>query len=538
MLKLNHTEQLNPESIDIISEQVCSVGKSINMSSRDITALRLTVEEALIKWNKHLDENAEIEIISGNKMFRPYILLRCRDTKSFNPFVGNTADELTDSILKIISCTPDFYYSRGCNCISIRLQKPGMNPFLRFVLIILFGLLIGISGKLLLSASVISSLNAEIIEPFYSKFLDMIRCVAGPLIFFSVAWGIYGVGDVTTLTRFGSRMMLRYLRNVFICSAITVCAFPLFNLTFSDTSFDRSIFSQIIKLLLDIIPASIVEPFADGNTLQIIFLSIFVGIALVYLGKRSSSVAKAVGETSYIVNFIMELINKLVPAFIVLVIVKIIWSSGYSQIGHIWKLFLCVVAAELLCCLVLTLICSIRYRVRPVMIFGKLYDVFFVALSTASSAASFSYLVKSCTDEFGIDESIVRFGVPLGIVMNKLASAINGVLVVLYFAGTNNIDCSISWIIMTVILCSIVAVAIPPVPGGGVIGYSILFSQMGLPESCLGIALTLEMFTEFVITAANVYSIPFALHGVASRFSMVDSEKLASDNKKNKSENV
>lgn len=51
------------------------------------------------------------------------------------------------------------------------------------------------------------------------------------------------------------------------------------------TGFDGG---EIYTMLLDIVPDSVISPFINGNTMQVIFLSICIGIAMLVLNLKVS----------------------------------------------------------------------------------------------------------------------------------------------------------------------------------------------------------------------------------------------------------
>ncbi|MFR6509423.1 MAG: cation:dicarboxylate symporter family transporter [Dorea sp.] len=51
-------------------------------------------------------------------------------------------------------------------------------------------------------------------------------------------------------------------------------------------------------------------------------------------------------------------------------------------------------------------------------------------------------------------------------------------------------EITIVWIITSIITCTILAIATPPIPGGGLSCYTILFAQLGIPSA--GIALVIS----------------------------------------------
>ena len=176
--------------------------------------------------------------------------------------------------------------------------------------------------------------------------------------------------------------------------------------------------------------------------------------------------------------------------------------------------------------LVFLVLSSIQNKVKISILIKKTLPSYLIALTTASSAASFGTLVKDCEHKFGISDSLTSFGVPLGIVMHKVASAVNAILVAFYIAGMYQIECSLSWIVMAVLISAITAIATPPIPGGAVIGYTMLFTQLGLPEEGLAIALTIDVLTDFLITSTNIFCLPMALTGVARKYDLLDREVL------------
>lgn len=64
--------------------------------------------------------------------------------------------------------------------------------------------------------------------------------------------------------------------------------------------------------------------------------------------------------------------------------------------------------------------------------------------------------------------------------------------------------------------------------GGGVIAISIIFAHMNIPEEALAAALTIDMLTDFPVTAFGIFSLQMNLINLASRLGMLDKDKLRS----------
>ena len=88
--------------------------------------------------------------------------------------------------------------------------------------------------------------------------------------------------------------------------------------------------------------------------------------------------------------------------------------------------------------------------------------------------------------------------------------------------------CSLTWIILAVAVSAILAVATPPIPGGGAVAYAILFAQMGIPAEAMAVAFAIDILTDFVNTAFDMLSLQISLVHSAYRLGMVDLDTLRS----------
>ena len=71
-----------------------------------------------------------------------------------------------------------------------------------------------------------------------------------------------------------------------------------------------------------------------------------------------------------------------------------------------------------------------------------------------------------------------------------------------------------------------VSVSAPPIPGGGTAAYTILFKQLGIPDEALAVALTLDIITDFLITALDTFDLQMALINISSKMNLIDKNTL------------
>ncbi len=525
---IHKTFELNNRSCDEIADIISGFCTDAGADQKDVLRYRLSAEECLLYWLGKGLEGSRVVLSAGRQMFSNYFSISI-NADAGNPYLdkNDMFGTYCDSILVSLHLNPEYSVKDGESSIRFRVKKKQRGQVATLLMVMAAAAAFGAAG-MLLPAGVRDVLLNTVVTPAYDTFFRILGCIAGPMIFLSVAWGVYGIGDTATLGQIGKKMMLIYVGIVFLVTGCTAVFYPFLGPALTAGSGQGGQLSSIAELILGIFPANIVEPFTSGNTLQIIFLAIVIGIALLYLGRQASSIARAIEQINLVVQFLMEVISKLVPYVIFLVVVNIIWSGDVAMLGSMWKLIIAFAVATLVSTAAFLAYDSLRHKVSISVLIRKSMPAFLVALTTASSAAAFGINCSTCEKKYGIDNSLVSFGVPLGMVINKPVSGIINLLLVFYFAAVYDVSCSAGWIIAAVFVSSVVAIAAPPIPGGGAAAYSMLFLQMGIPSGALALTLALDMLLDFVITAFSVAIIQYTLIDIAAGMGMINKDVLRS----------
>jgi Na+/H+-dicarboxylate symporter len=524
------TYQITDSACDQIADAIMEFCSLQKISHRDALRYRLSAEECLIYWQKNGFEGNAVHLHMGHRMLSPVIILDV-EGKALDPYRSEREDFglYCGSVLTNLRLAPEYSYENGHNRLLFRMQRAKPGQVVRLAFVIVFAVLVGSLGLILLPDWLRMILQNEIITPIYNTFFNILSCIAGPMIFLAVTWGIYGIGDAATLGRVGKRLIQRCIGMVFLAAACCTVLFPLFGNSLKETEGLSGQGGAIFELILGIFPSTIIEPFATGNTLQIIFFAIVIGVAMLFLGNKTSAVARAIEQVNYLVQFLMDLISRLVPFVIFLVIINLIWSGNLDALGSLWQLLLIFVLVLIAAGTVFLMSVALLHKVSPLVLLRKSMGTFIIALATASSAAAFASNMSTCEKKYGISTSLCGFGIPLGMVMHRPIAAIYNLLLTFYFAAYYNVSCSVSWIVLAVIVSCLLAIATPPIPGGGAIAYAIMFAQLGIPDEAITIAFTIDILTDFAITAFEMFCMQFSLIHSARKFNMIDLDILRAE---------
>lgn len=182
----------------------------------------------------------------------------------------------------------------------------------------------------------VNFLSEEMITPVFDTFMGLLSAVAGPLIFLSVAGGIYNIGDIATLGKVGKRMISRFLWMTLIFTTVFgIAILPFFPLAGSGSSSFQ--LSELLEMVLGIVPDNFFTPFLEGNPLQIIFLAVLAGMAMLILGNRAGMVSQFLEQANAVILLIMENISAFVPVFIFGSLFNMILGKNFSVLLKAYK---------------------------------------------------------------------------------------------------------------------------------------------------------------------------------------------------------
>lgn len=478
----------------------------MDMDSKNITRIRLSIEEILLDMREHFGSEVPCTLTMGRKWGRHFLMLEVRGER-FDPLEKKEQPEELSGwggrLLANMGLTPVYLYKNGKNQILLKLPKKQVNPAIKLVGAVVLAVVSGLLGRML-PPETRALLDAGILTPLFDTFLRALSTVAGPMIFLSVAWGIFSIGDTAALGMIGKKMMLRFTGVTFFLTALSaIMSLPFFQVDMSVKNMDGSQLGSIFQMFLDIVPANVVQPFMEGNSMQIILIAAAVGIVILILGEQADTAARLVEQANYIVQYLMEIISAIVPFFIFISLFQMMISDSLDQIAGAWKPIAVYILFILLLLGAVLVYVAAKEKVSLPVLVRKMFPTFLITLTTASSSAAYGTNMNCCEEKLGISSCITNFGLPLGIVLYMPGTAINYLIVGMYMAVCYQVEINLSWLLIAVVITSILAIATPPIPGGGHTCYTVMFLQLGIPEEALALTMTLDLIFDFISTAAS-----------------------------------
>ena len=498
---------LSAVEIDRFSEKTVELLQQAGVTQKDILRFRLSIENVMEIWLRELGEETRCTFSSGSKFGRAHIIVAA-EGKKVNP--NEYEDELltglseTFSILATLGLTLEYHYDGGQNILKLTLPKGQARQVMPVLICMLAGALLGGFFEFVVPEAG-SVVQTWVVAPIFDTLMNLLSVIAGPMIFLAVYSGIYGIGDTITFGKIGKHLIVRFLLMtfffLFLAGALILWFFPI---SFGTTEIKGNSMMELYQMVLSIVPADIISPFQTGNALQIIFLACACGVGTLILGNSVSELIKIVNQINAVVQLLMNTIGKLIPVFVLVCIMNLFMSGDIHNISGLLKQILLCVGVALVIMILYIIFISRRCQVKPGMLIGKLLPTFLISLSTASSSAAFGTNIECCEKELGIDRKMVNFGVPMGQVVYMPIGAVMFFIASLCIGESYGVEITPIWIVTSIFVSGILAAATPPIPGGAMSCYTILFTQLGIPTAGIALAISVDLLMDYFITACNI----------------------------------
>lgn len=388
------------------------------------------------------------------------------------------------------------------------------------VLGILFGFIAGFAGW--------NDLVTDWVGPFGTIFMNMLRCVAVPLVFFSLIGGVMAVGDVTALSKIG-------LRAIFLYVITTVCAVILglaivyairpgsvvdhsavetMQQTYGSAvgqAVDLHIQSKSdgpLQPLVDIFPQNFFGSMSsNSNMLQIIVLAIFVGIAAMMAGVKAKPFTDFISSANEVTIKVIDIIMKFAPVGVFALMAQmIVDNSGSMDVLEALGLYMVSVLLGLALLIwgFYPLLVKLFTNVSPLEFLKKIAPVQVLAFTTSSSSATLPLNMEVTTRDLHVSHKTTSFVLPVGMTVNMNGTSLYQAIGAVFIAEVLGVDLTFTQLLVIVLTTTISAIGTPGIPGGSIVILVMVLTSVGLPAEGLALLMGVDRPLDMVRTIANV----------------------------------
>ena len=381
---------------------------------------------------------------------------------------------------------------------------------------VMIGMAAGIVVGVILDAIDVGFLNDQLVAGFFAMvgtmFVNALKMLVVPLVFFSLITGVTGIGDIRVLGRVGGKSFGLYMLTTAIAITLAIALATLvgpgqgFVMEGIDTSgVEAAAAPTVWEVFAAVVPTNPIAAFASGEMLQVIFYTVLLGVALLMLKERSKPFTDACLFMNELMMKLVSIVMWFAPYGVFALIAKTFAEQGPELFGPVILYVVTLVAALMLHLFgTLMIMLKLLSGLNPLVFMRKMRSAQLFAFSTASSNATIPVTLRSVTRRIGVDNSVASFCVPFGATINMDGTAIMQGVATVFLANVYGVDLGLSGYLTVIGMAVLASIGTAGVPGVGLIMLTMVLTQVGLPVEGIAIILGVDRLMDMIRTAVNV----------------------------------
>jgi len=359
--------------------------------------------------------------------------------------------------------------------------------------------------------------SAVSLKPLGDLFIKLVSMLVAPIIFCTVVHGIASVREAKKVGRVAVKSLVYF---EIVTTLALVVALVLVNFTQPgaamhvdpSTLSDKTVaaFEESAKhftfgdFLLDIVPQSIVGAFADGEVLQVLFVSIMFAFALSALGAKATPVVDAIGTASQVFFKMIGYVMYVAPIGAFGAIAFTVGKFGPSTLLSLSKL----VGEFYLCCALFVVLALWPIAAWAGLSLWRLIRYIgaevLLVLGTSSGETVFPQLNVKLR-KLGCDEGVVALVLPAGYAFNHTGTCLYFATVSVFLAQAVGIDLSLPQQLGLLAIMLITSKGGAGVAGSAIVMLASTLAATGtIPVAAVGLVLGVHRLLSSAFVAVNV----------------------------------
>ena len=381
---------------------------------------------------------------------------------------------------------------------------------------VMIGMAAGIVVGVILNTIDVGVLNDHLVAGLFgmigTMFVNALKMLVVPLVFFSLITGVTGIGDIRALGRVGGKSFGLYMMTTALAITTAIVLASIvgpgqgFVMDGIDTSgVEAAAAPTVYEVLANIVPTNPIAAFAAGEMLQVIFYTVILGVALLALGATAKPFTDACLFMNELMMKLVSIVMWFAPFGVFCLIAKTFAEQGPELFGPV-ILYVVTLVAALMLHLFGTLMIMVKLLagLNPITFMTKMRPAQIFAFSTASSNATIPVTLRSVEKRIGVDNSVASFCVPFGATINMDGTAIMQGVATVFLANVYGIDLGIAGYLTVIGMAVLASIGTAGVPGVGLIMLTMVLTQVGLPVEGIAIILGVDRLMDMIRTAVNI----------------------------------
>lgn len=293
---------------------------------------------------------------------------------------------------------------------------------------------------------------AVTLQPLGTAFIKLIRAVIGLVIFFTVVSGIGSMQNMKKVGRLGGVALVYFL---VLSTLALLVGLVVGDLTQPGAGFnadpaklDAKVVAgyagqakqmSIVDFLMNIIPGTVIDAFAKGDILAVVFVSVLFGCVLARMGDKGKALRELVDAGAKWVFGVINLMMWAAPIGVFGAMAFTVGRYGIASLAPLLKLIAIFYLTNLLFLVVVFggIAWAAGFSLLKFLVYIK--EEILIVFGTSSSDSGLPGLMAKM-EFLGCSKSVVGFVVPTSYIFNTVGSSIYMTMAALFVAQATNTE--------------------------------------------------------------------------------------------------
>lgn len=501
------TESNYSDAIGWLEEQL----SKMKVPHHEMIMAELLLEENFYSLSEVAEQQPFEATISLHKRFGNVKLRLSAEGKEFNPLFfdeteGDDPDHFSHvDILRSYHQYLNYVHRGNKNIVEICVHKSETKEIRNTLLGLVCGLLLGVLLKQFADVEVLTWINYNVLDSLQLIFMKALILVVTPMIFFSIITGISSMSDITYIKRIGGKLVAYSLLKLsfYIVVGMLIGHFigvmPQLLKVFQHGGETMPSTLSLRNLIVDVVPGSIMSPFAENHMLQTLFLAFLFGIMLSRPIEHMDWAKKGVEFMSSLTIDVLGVISKCIPLVVMVSMIELMIKTDISILLSYGKLIIFAALGLPLSLLVSSALVALFGHTSPMDFLSKISRFIVLPFSTSNSSVCMPATMKFCIEKLGMEKNYVRFSISMGMQFNMAGTAFYVAIISIMMVHTFGINLSPDFLFSLFVAELFLALT-----GVGIIAMPTLLGAMGIPTEAIMFFIGIEPLMDMPGTAHSV----------------------------------
>ncbi len=524
-MKFRQYDTKDPCFFEKTMDYIRTTLQGYKIEGKSLMQTELTCEETLVQLKKHQTEDTMISVRVRRSIKHVIVEFESAGRRMESMGTGNidTAIKIQDEeseetisilLLKAYGDKLKYLHEDGINKIRVQAYNDKNFAVYATLFALVAAIVVGLFCRNVLPETVNDGIATYLLSPVKTMFINALKIVVGPVVFFSIITCISQFSSLSELGKIGGKVMVMYIMTTLIAVGIGFAMFRIINpgewemalkgvVESTEVNVNTEVDTSLMGMIVSIIPNNAFRPFLESNTLQIIFMAVLFGTAVGMIGRYTKVLQEILEACNELFLTVTKIIAKFIPIAVFFAVALMMIQTGMDSLLAMIAMAGTDVAALFVMLLVYGVLILVFARLNPLTFFKKDWPGMLTSFSLSSSSAAMPTNIRICTNRLGISPKVCGFSIPLGATINMDGTSIHLAVASMFLAKVYGVEVPGSAMISIVFTILMLSLGTPGVPGASLVCLGILLEQIGVPLEAIGLIMGVDSLLDMFRTMSN-----------------------------------